>query len=152
MSKERPTSKLAPKEELDVLLQEFSNMKAYADAIRQQLELASNIIADMLLSKASLMEIKSRSGNGETLIHIGGGNYIRAQLQNVDSVIVGIGSGVSVEKSLDDAISNIDSRIKLGQEQATTLQNNFTQISARLGQLQGRIDQLYAQLEAAGQA
>jgi len=152
MSKDRQPPKLAPKEELDALLQEFSNMNAYGDAIRQQLELASNIIGDMLLSKASLTEIKSRGGNGETLIHIGAGNYIKAQLKEVNSVIIGIGSGVSVEKSLDDAISNINSRIKQGQEQATALQNNYVQISARLGQLQSRIDQLYAQLEAAGQA
>jgi prefoldin alpha subunit len=152
MSNQRQPTKLAPKEELDALLQEFSNMKAYGDAIRQQLELASNIIGDMLLSKASLTEIKSRSGNGETLIHIGAGNYIKAQLKDVNSVIIGIGSGVSVERNLDDAISNIDSRIKQGQEQATVLQNNYVQISARLGQLQSRIDQLYAQLEAAGQA
>jgi hypothetical protein len=32
------------------------------------------------------------------------------------------------------------------------LQNQFVQISTRMQQLQGRIDQLYGQLEATGQA
>jgi prefoldin alpha subunit len=152
MSKGKPTPKLMPKEELDVLLQEFSNLKAYSNAVRQQLEFTSSIIGDTLLSKASLIEIKARNGSGETLIPIGGGNYIRAQLQDVKSVVIGIGAGYSCEKSLDDALVEIDSRIKKGQEQANTVQGQYMQISSRLEQLQARIDQLYAQLEAAGQA
>lgn len=152
MSQPKQPQRLPPKEELDNLLVEFSNLKAYADAIRQQLDLTTNVIAELILSKASMSEIKAREGKGDVMIHIGAGNYIRAQLQDVKNVVIGIGAGVSVEKSLDDAIAEIDSRIKQAQEQSGYLQNQYVQASTRMSQIQPRIDQLYSQVEAAGQA
>jgi prefoldin alpha subunit len=142
----------SPKESLDPLLVEFSNLRAYGDAIRQQLEFVSGVIAEYSLSRAALEEVKKRGGKGETLIHIGAGNYISAELKGVKTVVVGIGAGVSVEKSIEDAISEIDGRVKAAQEQLIALQNQFVQISARMQSLQGRIDQLYGQMEASGQA
>lgn len=146
------TAQTAPKEALDPLLVEFSNLRAYGDALRQQLEFVSGVIAEYNLSKATLEEIRGRAGKGETLIHVGAGNYISAELKDVKTVVVGIGAGVSVEKGIDEAISEIDSRVKAAQEQFAALQKQLVQVSVRMQQLQGRIDQLYGQLEASGQA
>jgi len=146
------SKQLSPREALDPLLVEFTNLTAYGDAVRQQLELISTVIAEHSLSRAALEEIKKREGKGETLIHIGAGNYITADLKDVKTVVVGIGAGVSVEKSIDDAMAEIDGRMKEAQERMVALQNQFVQISTRMQQLQGRIDQLYGQLEATGQA
>ena len=154
MSKPAPTPAptASPKETLDPLLQEFYNLRSYGEAVRQQIDVVQGIITEFMLSKASLEEIKKREGKGETLIHIGAGNYVRAQLQDVKTVVVGIGAGVSIEKGLDDAISEVDQRVKQAQTQMTDLQNQYAQIAAKLDQLQGRIDQLYSQIEPAGQA
>ena len=146
----RPTKRPAPKEELDSLLVEFSNLKAYADVLRQQLEFTTGALAELTLSKASLYEIKNREGKAETLIHIGAGNYIRAHLQDVKSVVVGVGSGISIEKPLDNAISDVEERIKKAQAQISSLQNQSLQVATRLDKLQLRIDQLYSQIEVSG--
>ncbi|MCQ5362846.1 MAG: prefoldin subunit alpha [Candidatus Methanomethylicia archaeon] len=151
-SSPRPAKPLTPKEELDPLLVEFSNLKAYADVLRQQIEFTTGALAELTLSKASLYEIKNREGKAETLIHIGAGNYIRAFLQDVKTVVVGVGSGISIEKSIDTAISDIEDRIKKAQMQISSLQNQYLQVAARLDQLQARIDQLYSQIEASGKA
>lgn len=152
MSQPKQPTKLPPKEELDNLLVEFSNLKAYADAVRQQLDLTTNVIAELILSKASMSEIKAREGKGEVMIHIGAGNYIKANLQDVKNVVIGIGAGVSVEKGLDDAIAEVEGRIKQAQDQSNYLQNQYIQASSRMSQIQPRIDQLYSQIEASGQA
>ncbi|MBC7127451.1 MAG: prefoldin subunit alpha [Candidatus Methanosuratus sp.] len=140
------------KEVLDELLLEFSNLKAYADAIRQQIELTTNILAELVLSKSSLEEIKARGGNGEVLIHVGAGNHIRVQLNSVQSVIVGVGAGYSVEKDISDAIAEMESRIKQAQEQSAKLQDQYSKVSQRLVQIQDQVDSIYAKLEATGQA
>lgn len=149
---QRPAKHLTPKEELDPLLVEFSNLKAYADVLRQQIDFTTGAIAELTLSKASLYEIKNRDGKAEVLIHIGAGNYIRAHLQDVNTVVVGVGSGISVEKTIDNAISDIEERVKRAQAQLSSLQNQYLQVAARLDQLQVRIDQLYTQIEASGKA
>jgi len=140
------------KEVLDELLLEFSNLKAYADAIRQQIELTTNILAELVLSKSSLEEIKARGGNGEVLIHVGAGNHIRVQLNSVQSVIVGVGAGYSVEKDISEAIAEMESRIKQAQEQSAKLQDQYGKVSQRLVQVQDQVDSIYAKLEATGQA
>jgi len=148
MSSPQPSQK----EVLDELLLEFSNLKAYADAVRQQIELTTNILAELVLSKSSLEEIRERGGNGEVLIHVGAGNHIRVQLNSVQSVIVGIGAGFSIEKGISEAISEMESRIKQAQEQSVRLQDQYSKVSQRLAQVQEQVDRIYAKLEATGQA
>lgn len=141
-----------PKEELDSYLVEFSNLRAYEEVLRKQIEFTTGVLADLTLSKASLSEIKKREGKAETLIHIGAGNYVRAQLQDVKTVVVGVGSGISIEKSIDAAISDIDDRMRRAQTQISSLQNQYVQVAARLNQLQAKIEELYSQIEASGKA
>ncbi|MEJ5292375.1 MAG: prefoldin subunit alpha [Candidatus Methanosuratincola sp.] len=148
MSSPQPSQK----EVLDELLLEFSNLKAYADAVRQQIELTTNILAELVLSKSSLEEIRERGGNGEVLIHVGAGNHIRVQLDSVQSVIVGIGAGFSIEKGISEAIAEMESRIKQAQEQSVRLQDQYSKVSQRLAQVQEQVDSIYAKLEATGQA
>lgn len=153
MSKLRPQSGSEPAtKDLDPLLSEFYNLRSYGEAVRQQIEITQGVITEFTLSKATLEEIRSREGKGETLIHIGAGNYIRTQLQDVKTVVMGIGAGVSIEKSLGDALTEIDQRMKRAQEQLLSLQNQYFQITTRLEQLQGKIDGLYAQEQQTGQA
>jgi prefoldin alpha subunit len=147
-----PKVPASAKESLDPLLAEFSNLKGYSDVMRQQIEFTTGVLAELSLSKAALQEIKSREGKGETLIHIGGGNYIKTQLQDVKTVVVGVGAGVSIEKTVDEAISEIDGRMKFAQEQITSMQNQYIQVANRMEQLQAKIDEIYSQLEASGQA
>lgn len=140
------------KEVLDNLLLEFSKLKAYADAIRQQIELTANILTELALSKSSLEEIRARNGEGEVLVHVGAGNYIRVQIESLKNVIVGVGAGFSVEKSISDAIGEMETKIKQGQEQSLRLQDQYGKVSQRLALLQEQIDSIYAKVEATGQA
>jgi prefoldin alpha subunit len=136
---------------MDPILAEYTQLRGYAETIRQQLEMASGVLTEFALSKATLDEIKKRGGEGETLIHIGAGNYVRTSLHDVKTVVVGIGAGVSVEKPIDDAMTEIDQRMKSAQEQIMSMQSQYNQVVGKMGQLQGRIDQMYSQLQASGQ-
>ncbi|MDH5806457.1 MAG: prefoldin subunit alpha [Candidatus Methanomethylicaceae archaeon] len=147
MSEESKSSK----EELEALILEFSNLKAYADVIKQQIEFSTSAIIELTMSKNSLNEIKILKGNAETLVPIGAGNYIRAYLKDVDTVIVNVGAGVAIEKKIDEAMADIEDKIKKIQTQISTLQNQYTQVTIRLNQLQARINELYPQVESSGQ-
>jgi prefoldin alpha subunit len=136
---------------MDPLLAEFNNLKGYTDALRQQIELTASVVAELTMSKESLEEIKAREGKGETLVHIGAGNYIRVHLDGVSTVVMGIGAGVSVEKTIAETLTEVESRLRMAQQNSTSLQQQYYQVSARMEQLQSQIEQLYQQLEP-GQA
>lgn len=139
------------REELEALILEYSNLKAYADVIKQQIEFSTSAIIELTMSKNSLNEIKIVGGNAEALIPIGAGNYIRAYLKDVDTVIANIGAGVAIEKKIDEAMADIEDKIKKIQSQISTLQNQYAQVTIRLSQLQARINELYPQVEPSGQ-
>lgn len=146
MSEAKPS-----KEELEALILEYSNLKAYADVIKQQIEFSTSAIVELTMSKNSLNEIKTAGGNAETLIPIGAGNYVRAFLKDVNTVIVNVGAGVAIEKKIDEAMADIEDKIKKIQAQISALQNQYAQVVTRLSQLQARINELYPQVESSGQ-
>jgi len=99
------------KEDINALVLELSNLQSYAEVLRQQMELSTTAIMELTISKSSLEEIKRRGGNAEILIPIGAGNFIRASIKDVNSVIVNIGANVSIEKGIEIAISDIEEKI-----------------------------------------
>lgn len=138
----------SPSEELDALVLEFSNLKTYADVLRQQIEISTSAIMELVMSKNSLSEIKLLRGNAEVLLPIGAGNYVKAYLKDVNKIIVNVGAGVAIEKSIEEAISNIEDKIKKIQSHVSSLQSQYIQVITRMDQLQVRINELYSQIES----
>jgi prefoldin alpha subunit len=130
------------KEDINALILELSNLQSYAEVLRQQIELSNNAIIELTMSKLSLEEIKRRGGNAEILIPIGAGNFIRASIKDVNSVIVNVGANVSIEKGIDIAISDIEEKIRKIQSQIETLRNQYIQVISRIEELQVKISQL----------
>jgi prefoldin alpha subunit len=130
------------KEDINALVLELSNLQSYAEALRQQIELSSTAIMELTISKSSLEEIKRRGGNAEVLVPIGAGNFIRASIKDVNSVIVNIGANVSIEKGIDIAISDIEEKIKKVQSQMENLRSQYIQVVSRIEELQVKINEL----------
>jgi prefoldin alpha subunit len=130
------------KEDINALILELSNLQSYAEVLRQQIELSNNAIIELTMSKLSLEEIKRRGGNAEILIPIGAGNFIRASIKDVNSVIVNVGANISIEKGIDIAISDIEEKIRKIQSQIETLRNQYIQVISRIEELQVKISQL----------
>ena len=57
-------------------------------------------IADLSYANATLDGIEKEKENVEMLVPIGGSSYVKVKLADSNKVIVGMGSGVSVEKPL----------------------------------------------------
>jgi prefoldin alpha subunit len=70
--------------------------------------------------------------NAELLVPIGGTSYIRAKLDNPDKIIVGLGAGVSAEKTRQEAKEIIKKRLEdLGKNQQA-VQQQFVQVADRI--------------------
>ncbi len=60
----------------------------------------------------TLENIEKEKENAEMLVPIGGGNYISVKLANPDKVVVGMGAGVSIEKTLPEAKAVVKERME----------------------------------------
>ena len=82
-------------------------------------------------------------------VPIGGGSYIRAKLESAEKVIVGMGAGVSVEKSTIQAKETVGSRIAQLEKTRRTLQQQLTQVAQKMEEDQAKFQELSENLREA---
>jgi prefoldin alpha subunit len=86
--------------------------------------------------------VEKEKENSELLVPIGGGSYVKMKLASPDKVVVGLGSGVSVEKPLGEAKSMLKERLDELQKSAVAAQQQFSQIADRINVGRNRLETL----------
>ena len=80
------------------------------DMLQQQANLVQASVDDVDNALKALGALESQEAGHEMLIPIGGGSFVHAALAKPGTVVVGLGAGVSVERSSDDAKAIFQSR------------------------------------------
>jgi len=89
---------------------EYRILEDTARILQARLELLNTALNDVILASTTLKGLKEVEGDGEALVPVGGGSFIRVKLTEVDKAIVGVGAGVCIEKGLDEAIHDFRGR------------------------------------------
>jgi prefoldin alpha subunit len=89
---------------------EYRILEDTARILQARLELLNTALNDVMLASTTLKGLKEVEGDGEALVPVGGGSFIRVKLTEVDKAIVGVGAGVCIEKGLDEAIHDFRGR------------------------------------------
>ncbi|MEM1551893.1 MAG: prefoldin subunit alpha [Candidatus Bathyarchaeia archaeon] len=140
--------KLAAKaeEELRRLSVEMRILEQTAEALQSRISMINAVITDLTYANMTLEGLEKQKENAELLVPIGGNSYIRARLETPDKVTVGIGAGVSVEKTLREAKEIIRKRLEDLEKSRASLQQQFSQVIDRINEDRERFEELAAQL------
>ncbi len=121
-------------EELRRLSVEIRVLEANAETVQSRINMINAVITDLAYASMSLEGLEKEKENSELLVPIGGNSYIKTRLDNPDKIIVGMGAGVSVEKTLLEAKEIIKKRLENLENTRVTLQQQFSQIAERIGE------------------
>jgi prefoldin alpha subunit len=80
------------------------------DALQQQANLVQMSLNDLDSALKALTTLDGKGDGQELLVPIGAGSFVHAKLAEPDTVIIGLGAGVSVEKNFADSKGIIQSR------------------------------------------
>ena len=72
--------------------------------------------------------------------------YVKAKLANPDKVVVGLGAGVSVEKTLQEAKAIVKERLDELQKTMVSAQQQFAQVAGRINADRDRLESLLAKV------
>jgi prefoldin alpha subunit len=133
-------------EELRRLSVEMRILEQTAEALQSRISMINAVITDLTYANMTLEGMEKQKENTELLVPIGGNSYIKARLENPDKVTVGIGAGVSVEKTLQEAKEIIRKRLDDLEKSRTSLQQQFSQVIDRINEDRERFEELAAQL------
>jgi prefoldin alpha subunit len=90
--------------------------KQQLESIDMQLQYLQTTLTDYQRAKMTVGQLYDADENSELLIPVGAGTFVNASLKNTSNVLIGIGAGIVIEKTVDDAVIKLDERIKRIQE------------------------------------
>jgi prefoldin alpha subunit len=129
-------------EELRRLSVEMRYLEQTAETLQQRISIVNAAIADLTYANMTLDGIEKEKENAALLVPIGGNSYVKAKLADTNTVIVGMGAGVSVEKPLAEARVTLKERLDELEKTMNAAQQQFTQVAERLNSSRGRLETL----------
>ena len=133
-------------EELRKLSVEMRLLEQTAETLQSRINMLSAAITDLTYANMTLEGVEKEKENAELLVPIGGSSYVRVKLANPDKVVVGMGAGVSVEKTLPEAKSMLKERLDELEKTMLSAQQQFAQIAERINTGRNRLEGLLATL------
>jgi prefoldin alpha subunit len=106
----------------------YQEFQRQAETLKQQMNMVQASITSCDQTVVTINELKTASAGGrtaETMVPVGFGSFVHAEIKNADKVIVDLGAGFSAEETADEAIETLNRR----KEQLTKI---FEQMNASL--------------------
>ena len=129
-------------EELRKLSIEMRFLEQTAETLQQRVRMLNAAMTDLAYANMSLESIEKEKENAELLVPIGGSSHIKVKLASPDKVIVGIGAGVSIEKTLPDAKEIVKERLDELEKAIRSAQQQFAQVADRINAGRSRLESL----------
>ncbi len=119
--------------------------------VQQRLELVSAYLANYRSGLEVLKELEGREQDEEMLMNVGGSIFVRAKLADSSIVTRGIGSGVRIEQSLEEAMRAVEGSISNLEKQYEDLSQEYEKLVNYISVLNIQFQELAAKIQGQGQ-
>jgi prefoldin alpha subunit len=134
----------AIEQKINEMVQQSRILEAYMNETITREATVTRLIEEARLASSAIQSVTGEL-EVESLMPVGIGVYIRALVPPVKKLLVNVGAGVTIEKSREDTINYIESRIKEFEVALRQLANQKQQIGMRMEQIQGQVNQMLQQ-------
>lgn len=138
-SRENSKEQISSEQKISEMLQQSKILEAYMNDILTKETTVTRLITEAHLASEAIQELSSTTQD-ESLVPIGIGVYLKVTVPQVTSLLVNVGSGVTIEKSKENAKNYVELRIKEFELALKQLQSQKEQIAMRMNQLQNEVN------------
>lgn len=131
----------AVEQRINELVQQSRVYEAYINDVMTKQMTVSRLLEEARLASTTIQSTSPET-EVESLMPIGIGIHMKAMVPAVKKLVVGLGAGVAIEKSRDDALNYVESRIKEFELAARQLEAQRNDLAMRMQQLQNQVNQL----------
>ncbi|MCD6529125.1 prefoldin subunit alpha [Candidatus Bathyarchaeota archaeon] len=117
-----------------------------AQVLQSRINFVNAALADLRMARMSLEGLSKEKKGAELMVPIGGGSFIKVRLEDPNTVIAGAGAGVSVEKTLPEALNSIKTRIEELEKMNETLNQRLSQVVQRINEGRTRLQKIAEEL------
>jgi prefoldin alpha subunit len=126
---------------INELVQQSRILEAYMNDIMTRQVTVSKLMEEAHLASNTIQNITSES-DVESLMPIGIGVYVKTTVPPIKKLLINLDAGVAIEKSREDALNYVETRIKEYEVAARQLEAQRQEIAMRINQLQSQINQM----------
>jgi prefoldin alpha subunit len=131
----------AMEQRINELVQQSRILEAYMNDIMTRQVTVSKLMEEAHLASNTIQNITSES-DVESLMPIGIGVYVKTTVPPIKKLLISLDAGVAIEKSREDALNYVETRIKEYEVAARQLEAQRQEIAMRINQLQSQINQM----------
>lgn len=129
------------------LLYQIELGKRQIEQLNRQSQMVEAALGELNSSIETLGTLKDLRPGVEILVQAGAGTYIKATLKDSENVLVGIGADMSVEKTVSEAQSTLESRKKQLTESFSSIQKTLGELSVKVANLSAQAEELMGQAQ-----
>ena len=126
-------------QKLQQILAQLEVYKSQSELYQTQIDAVQTSLAEIRILESTLDDISGKD-TVETLVPLGAGSFINAEIKNENKVIMSLGSGVAVSKTFEEAKET-------AAQQKQELENTLDKLFADLQQITNIVAQLSPQAE-----
>jgi prefoldin alpha subunit len=142
----RAREETSSEEEARRLIVELRILEGTSENLRSRMGALSSAFAELSFASRTLEGLEGEEMEAPLFVPIGGGSYVKASLGEIDRVVYGVGAGVAIEKSLEEAKEGISNRISELEKSIRSLEQQHAQVLRRVQEDQARLQELSAEL------
>ena len=131
----------AMEQRINELVQQSRILEAYMNDVITRQVTVGKLIEEAHLASNTIQNITSES-DVESLMPIGIGVYVKTTVPPIKKLLINLDAGVAIEKSREDALNYVETRIKEYEVGARELEAQRQEIAMRINQLQSQINQM----------
>jgi prefoldin alpha subunit len=131
----------AMEQRINELVQQSRILEAYMNDVITRQVTVGKLIEEAHLASNTIQNITSES-DVESLMPIGIGVYVKTTVPPIKKLLINFDAGVAIEKSREDALNYVETRIKEYEVAARQLEAQRQEIAMRINQLQSQINQM----------
>ena len=125
---------------------ELQILEGTAEALQSRIGFVNAVLTELRVADMTLEGLGKEKKDASLFVPIGGGSYIKAKLESADTMIVGIGANVAVERTIEVAKENVGNRITDLEKTRKSLQQQITQVIGRIQNNRSQLQELTAKL------
>ena len=107
---------MTKEEEITRNLTLIEYFKQQLESIEMQLQYLQSTLVEYQRAKMTVEHLSAVDDNSDILLPIGAGTFVNASLKNASNVLIGVGAGIVIEKTVDEALGKLDERMQRIQE------------------------------------
>ena len=128
-------------EQAQQLLYQIQMLESYTANLDQKEEVIMTFLREAISSVESIRGI-NQNQEFESLLPVGLGTYVKANISGTSKILIDVGAGIVVEKEHNSAINYLESRIKELQVALNETASQKHQVLMRLEQLKQEMNRL----------